>query len=463
MDYDGNAALTKLFTVETPDATTYAVSQTTGNEILNLFDDTDLRTYDPSYRYLSRSDWNGTWPTVYANGSYTAPDTLLKQLVPSYTENPSDTMPVFDTINGTYGKLTAATLVGADFDDPRWDALLNQLTPDEMINLVRVGGYATTAIPNIGLPGTIDKDGPAGISGTLTGGNQSCLSYPVEVVLAATWNVELAKEVGECIGEDSINSGITGWYAPAANTHRIPNGGRNFEYYSEDPFLSGKICANETAGVVGKGTIVFMKHYALNDQEMSRAGGSMFANEQAIREIFLRPFEFAVREGGANGAMSGHNRLGPRWAGGHRGLMTGTLREEWGFVGIVITDQASLASFAYQDRLQGIEAGNNLWLNSDENLWKIPAGERTPTVMNNIRKSAHTILYTIVNSNGMNGVAADSLVKNITPGWMILGYVALAIFALLLVWWAVRITLRLKRRNSITLNNIQEIQQKEDV
>ncbi|MCM8710752.1 glycoside hydrolase family 3 C-terminal domain-containing protein [Clostridium sp. SYSU_GA19001] len=417
MDYNGNADFVKKFTVDKLDAITYSVSAETGKKITNQFNDVDIKYYDPNFKYLSRRDWSGTWPITYAKGALTAPDKMLKDAEISFTEDSKAVMPVTGKIDEKYGKLSAAMFIGRDYNDKMWDALLNQLTVDEMAELVRMGGYATIPLPSINLPGTVDKDGPAGISTTLVGGGESGMAFPAEVTLASTWNIELANKLGVSIGEDSLSLGVHGVYAPGVNMHRAPFSGRNFEYFSEDSFLSGKMSASEVIGLQSKGAIVYMKHFALNDQETNRIGGLMFANEQTLREVYLKPFETTVREGNARGAMASMNRIGARWSGGHKGLMTETLRNEWGFKGMVITDQASFSVFAYEDLREGIEAGTNLWLNTDAKLWKLTNEQLTPTVVNNIRKSAKDIIYTIVNSNAMNGLAADSKIVEIIPKW----------------------------------------------
>lgn len=416
MDSDGNAEFTSKVTVDKLDAETYAVSQDTGNEITNQFEEADMSYYDPEFQYLSRSDWTGTWPETYADGTLTASDEMLEDLEISFSESEDAAAPVSDTVSEEFGKLNAATLIGKDYQNEIWNTLVGQMSVKEMDELVRIGGYATTNVESIQLPATIDKDGPAGISGTLVGG-ESGTSYPPEVVLASTWNLELAEEFGRCIGEDSLALGVAVWYAPACNIHRSPYSGRNFEYYSEDSFLSGRMAAKTVSGAQSKGTVVTVKHFALNDQETNRVGGAIFANEQSIRELYLKPFETAVREGDALGMMASMNRIGCRWTGGHYGLMTSTLRDEWGFEGMVVTDQASYSVFAYEDLREGLEAGTDLWLNTDATLWKLTDGQMTPTVLTNMQRAAKNVVYAITNSNAMNGLSAGSRIVEIMPLW----------------------------------------------
>ena len=416
MDYEGNAAFTTKVTVDQLDSITYATSQATGNEISNQFEDADINYYDSEFTYLSRSNWSGTWPTTYANGSLTASDEMLSDLEISFTEDENATAPVTAATSEEFGTLNAATLIGTDYHDNLWNILVQQMSEEELDKLVRIGGYATTSVDSIQLPATVDKDGPAGISGTLVGG-ESGTSYPPEVVLGSTWNVALAEEFGKCIGEDSIALKVAIWYAPASNIHRSPYSGRNFEYFSEDSYLSGEMTANTVIGAQSKGTVVTVKHFALNDQETNRVGGAMFANEQSIREVYLRPFEIAVREGNALGMMASMNRIGSRWTGGHYGLMTSTLRDEWGFEGMVITDQASYSVFAYEDLREGLEAGTDLWLNSDATLWTLTEDQMTPTVTNNLQRAAKNVVYAITNSNAMNGLSSGSKIVPVMPLW----------------------------------------------
>ncbi len=402
MTYNGNADLaTVALKLDELDSTTYSVSQVTKNPITNQFEDADINTYEEQ-PYLSRNDWMGTMPiSAFKNGSWTISQSMLDSLEfyrADEVVNDSDAEePVYGSTATSY---TVQDMIGADYNDARWEALIEQLSWGQLTRLVRLGGYSTISIDTIQLPATVDKDGPSGISATLVGGT-SCMSWPVEVVFASTWNDELIERVGEMIGQESIDSGVTGWYAPGVNIHRSPYSGRNFEYFSEDGFLSGKIGAAEMRGVRSKGVIAYMKHFALNDQEINRYGGSMFAKEQAIREIFLKGFEYTVREGNAIAVMASMNRIGLRWAGAHKGLVNNVLREEWGFKGVVITDQASVASMTYQDMISGLWAGTDLWLNTNTQLWSLNAYKDNATVMNNAQRAAKNIVYAITNSNAV--------------------------------------------------------------
>lgn len=433
MTADGNADFTYLYVKNETDSVSYASAEN-GTVIENQLQDVDIRNYDEDFTYLSRSDWSGTWPVTYQNGSWNAPETLLSDLEIVTEDTTDTTMPLFEQTDESYADVKLADLIGADFEDARWETLLSRMSKEETWDLIRHAGYGTMAIESIGVPGTIHKDGPAGISSTLTGGNISCMAYPPAVVLASTWNEELAKERGEMVGEDSIATEISVWYAPAMNIHRSALSGRNFEYYAEDSFLSGKFGAAETAGFQSKGGIVTLKHFALNDQETNRIGGAVFANEQSAREIYLKPFEMSIVDGKAVGIMSSMNRIGARWIGGHKGVMTNILRGEWDYQGFVITDQTSFPNFSYCDIKEGLAAGNDLWLNTAYNMWDLSDEEKNGTVMTNARNAAHRYLYVVANSNAMNGIDQETTVKNVKAGWQKL--IPVLVIAMVLIVFA---------------------------
>lgn len=416
MTENGNAALAAKHTVHSQDNTTYAKSAATDEKISNQFDDVDLTTYDNSFTYLSRSDWTGSWPATYADGKWTASQKFLDALTIDTAQSEPEQKPTTDTDNPSYGKLNASMLMDTDYADESWSALIGQMSVKELDQLVRIGGYATKSVSSTQLPATTDKDGPAGISSTLVGG-ESGMGYPSEIVIAATWNSDLAESFGKAIGEDSLALKVAVWYGPACNIHRNPYGGRAFEYFSEDSYLSGAMCAKVVAGAGSKGVVSTVKHFALNDQETNRMGGAIFANEQTIRQLYLRPFEMSVRDGGTTAMMASMNRIGSRWTGGHKGLMTNTLRGEWGFNGFVVTDQASYSVFAYEDLREGLEAGTDLWLNTDAGLWKLPDDDMTDGVIANMQRAAHNISYAISRSNAMNGLSANSKIVKVTPLW----------------------------------------------
>ena len=453
MDYNGNADFVQSYEISA-DHDTYSVSQVDGEyKIVNRFNDVDIKTYDENFTYLSRSDWDATYPVTYKGGRWEAPEAIVSGVNPVFTADPEAQKPVQNANNG----LNLAMFMQTDPESAAWDDLIDQMSYDDMATLVKDGGYGTKFISSINAPATVNLDGPSGvlsIAGISITFDEPTFSWPCEVVLAATWNTELAERMGEMVGEDALANSqntnkIAGWYAPAMNIHRSAYSGRNFEYYSEDSFLSGVIGAAETKGATSKGLITFIKHFALNDQETGRTGGLMFANEQSVRELYLKPFEYAVRDGGSLGIMSSMNRIGVKWSGGHSGLMTETLRNEWGFKGVAVTDQASYSSSYYMDIKQGLSAGNDLWLNTDSTLWldesQLGDYANNATLLNDMREASKHILYAVSRSLAMNGLSSSSEMVPVNPlwkNWLIGADVALAVVAAGLsgigVWQMVR-------------------------
>ena len=427
MDQNGDASLVKTYEQAELDTTTYATAATE-NKITNRFDDADIRYYD-EYKdtvYLSRSDWEGTFPapltnTTVSTGRGEAPGlTATAQMIADmqighrYADDDKAALPVTSSTKTAYKLIQ---LKDKAYGDPMWSDLMDQLTAEEMMTLVRLGGYSTAPIKSIAKDKTNDKDGPAGISNTLIGG-AGCYGYPIESLVAATWNVEIAERLGEFVGEDGLYSNTHGWYAPSMNIHRTPFSGRNFEYFSEDGFISGKFGAAIVKGAQSKGLYCYIKHFAFNDQETNRGGIATFLNEQSAREIYLRPFEMSIREGKASAIMVAMNRVGTAWVGAHKGLLTDVTRGEWGFEGMTITDQASFPT-SYITIEEGLVAGLDLMLNTNADLWKIDGYDKNPTVMTNVRRAAKNILFTVVNSAAMNGISIYSEVLDVMPPWQI--------------------------------------------
>ncbi|MDO4852468.1 MAG: glycoside hydrolase family 3 C-terminal domain-containing protein, partial [Clostridia bacterium] len=252
---------------------------------------------------------------------------------PTQFNNPNDVMPTTGAKNG----LKLADLRGKDYDDPQWEKLLDQLTIDDMVSLIGTGGYQSVAVESVGKTQQVDCDGPASINNNFTG--KASIGFPAGVVIASTWNVDLAKQFGQSIGRMADEMDVSGWYAPAMNIHRSAFAGRNFEYYSEDGLISGKMAANAILGAAESGVYAFMKHFALNDQETHRTDMlCTWTNEQAMREIYLKPFEISVKEGKCGAVMSAFNYIGNKYAAATTELQNEVLRGEWGFRGMVLTD-----------------------------------------------------------------------------------------------------------------------------
>ena len=260
--------------------------------------------------------------------------------------NDKDVMPTTGADNG----LTLADMRDADYDDPRWEKLLDQLTVDEMANMIAMAGYQTAAMDSVGKVATLDFDGPAAINNNFTG--VGSIGFPIEVVVASTWNKELAQAWGECMGKISQEMGAEGWYAPGMNTHRTAFGARNYEYFSEDGVLAGNMGANAVEGARKYGVYSYIKHFALYEGNAKMV--SVWSNEQAIREIYLKPFEISVKQGGANAVMVSWSFLGDKWTGECSNLMNTVLRDEWGFRGMALT--ARLFSFTHSPALRPVFA-----------------------------------------------------------------------------------------------------------
>lgn len=302
----------------------------------------------------------------------------------------SATMPTTGAKNG----LVLGDLAGLDYDDPKWDQLLDQLTVKEMNTLISKGGYGSPAISSIGKLRVSDVDGPASLNNNFTG--VGSIGLPSAVSVAATFNKELARSFGDAIGTMAHDMQVSGWYAPATNTHRYAYAGRNFEYFSEDPVLAGSQVAEEIKGAQAKGVYAFLKHFALNDQETNRTHMlATWTNEQAMREIYLRSFEIGVKDGGAHAIMSAFNYIGPEYAGANSALLNNVLRDEWGFRGMVLTDY--FAGYGYQNADQITRHGGDIMLATiDMPIATVNVQDAAGVTA--LRGASHNILYTVANS-----------------------------------------------------------------
>ncbi|RLQ92774.1 glycoside hydrolase family 3 N-terminal domain-containing protein [Planomicrobium sp. Y74] len=383
---------------EVEETIVYDVDETTGVEIANRFDGADGRL-----EYLSRANPEETFPTEPSGDDFLIPDAVVETA--EYEHVPStQKMPATDADNG----IMLEDLKGLDYSDPLWHEFLDQLTAEEMIQLAGDGGYWTTPIKRIGVPATSIYDGPASIRNFFEA--WSSVAFPVGVNAASTFNDELIEEMGVAMGQEAVAYDVDAVYAPSMNMHRSPLGGRNFEYYSEDPYISGKMAAAYTRGLQSTGTVAVFKHFAANDQETNRANNGLYvwATEQSLREIYLEPFEITVKEGDPHGAMSAFNRIGTTWAGGSYALLTEILREEWGFEGFVITDAGIGPQGNHFNALQAVEAGNDLMLAGpfnfpmqnkyEKELASYMEQDRAGTTIA-LRNAAHNIFYYILQTN----------------------------------------------------------------
>ena len=335
-------------------------------------------------------------------------------------EDPNAAAVATDTDNG----LKLVDMRGLDKNDPKWDQLMDEMTLDDMNALISLGGYQTNSVDSIGKVRTNDCDGPASINNNFTG--VGSIGFPVGVTIAATWNKDLAYRFGESIGKMANEMDVSGWYAPAMNNHRTAFAGRNFEYYSEDPVLSGHIAANAVKGSQDYGVYAYMKHFALNDQEGNRCDMlCTWSNEQAIREIYLKPFEKCVKDADCLAVMSSFNYIGNRWAGGSSSLCRNVLRDEWGFRGFVETDYFGV--YGYMSADQGIRNGSDLMLVNYPTATNDVQFRETAGAQQAMRESAKNILYVVANSRQYD---PENLNTGI-PKWKIIMYAADAVITLL--------------------------------
>ncbi len=434
------------------DTITYATDTKSGAEITNLFDDAK-----GDITYLTRADWEGTFPkhdgtplegnvstwgaeinavdengnpVSYAWGKVASPE-LIDCLKGLDSGNPVSDATIADTpVYGQDNGISLIDLRGKDYNDPMWDQLLDELSAEDYRELVGHSGYGSNFVQSIGKPFNIDADTAAGL---IYGGTGMMFCSPV--VMAQTWNQDLASAYGAMIGNEANIGGTTGWYAPSMNIHRTPFTGRNGEYYSEDPVISGTVASLEIKGAAEKGVYSTIKHFALNDQENHRGDGGIeqgcatWSNEQAIREIYVKPFDICMHVGtvdenyveqGADGSysmattkvdacqaiMSAFNRVGATWAGGNYALLTSLARNEWGFNGWIVTDSANSAA-PYMDSSQMIRAGGDSRLRSNENNYQYDANNSAE--YHYAREAIHHLLYVTANSKAMEGAMPGSV------------------------------------------------------
>ncbi|MCD8307400.1 MAG: fibronectin type III-like domain-contianing protein, partial [Clostridia bacterium] len=465
---------------------TYNTSAATGVTITNQFDCADVNNYtkaadassaNETVTYLSRQDWTNTWPSTYtmavteqmwedglasddsskgpAGTDASVGSTVRQALISSAKDTFSayyyarygteitavpamgqdGDMQLFkDMVTATQNADGTYTLTRVDIKDESWNQLLSQATYADMTNLIYNGFRNTAAIDSIGLPSTIDFNGPQGFTNAITG-SQSGMAYTSEDVMAATFNRDLVSEMGACMGEDFLDADCAGIYGPGGNIHRTPYCGRNFEYYSEDGFLGSEMASVECAAIESKGVYVYMKHCVLNDMESGRYGLSTFANEQAIREIYLRPFEGAVESGDMVGVMTSFNRLGVVWSGASFNLITGVLREEFGMMGQAITDCTMFATAC--DYRLGVLAGQNIWDGMSMGMAQLDGLDNDAVIVTAVREGVKWIAYTISGSLAMNGIDDNTRVVSVLPWWSKLIWGLGGVFAALTIAGAV--------------------------
>lgn len=445
MDSEGNADLVAVWNNPAFDAETYSVSDA-GIKITNQLSSADLNLNNKvseTVIYLTRSDWEGTMPTGETI-EISLNDYLIEALQDvQYEENDYEAveMPVLGADNG----LKLYDMIGLDYDDSKWEKLLEQLTFDDMVSLIGDAFHWTMPIESVQAPGMRCENGPQGLTVNLFGFavlEAESTGLTTEDILAATCNTDLAKEVGEIIGEDCLAAGISMLYGPGANTHRTPYGGRSYEYFSEDAVLTSEISEAEVKAIQENGVLVQMKHLALNDSEQERLGLSVWLNEQAAREIYLRAFQGALEksQGAGNGVMSAYTRWGTTWSGAYSGLMTGILREEWGCNGIQITDNVEVYSVNGLDGVMNGTTAFDAMMSYVIDL--LSEYEDDAVIVTAMREACHRNLYAIANSSAMNGIGENTIVKAIVPSAVAVpkagAVFCSALFAVSLVMWILK-------------------------
>lgn len=498
----GNTSLVASYEQSTFDEITFANDSETNTPIKNLFDDVDIKSIDPTFKYLSRKNWEETFPVPYKDGDtdingtmeeghtvygdektpyLNIEDDLFDKIKSNDSHNPLKDSKGTKQVLGKKNNVEAIELRGKDYDDPMWEDLLDELTLIDLVNITNCG-YGTPSIRNINKPKTHDQDGPSGLNNEVTGNHTSCgYCFATESLLASTFNKELAFQMGYFVGEDGLYTKsiynvnqISGWYGPAMNIHRTPFAGRNFEYYSEDSFLSAILAKEEVLGASSMGMTTYVKHFFGNDQECNRQNViCTWMNEQTAREIYLLPFEYCVKAGKApvryleaikndkgetidyeakevsmnacRGLMSSYNYLGTTWSGGYYNLLTSLLKEEWGFKGLVITDYWVNEYMNYN---QMIFAGGDAMLNgskgkyNDQELYKIECG----------KKAAKNIIYASINSAGSNGFIKGVTKNNGIPVYKLIIIAIEIVSALsigLISFLIVRRIVKIKRSKAI--------------
>ena len=437
---------------------------TTDSEVVNRYTDSE-NFLDSDWQLdtmLSRADWEGTWPTTQTAQQHAGTDRLYEEIRSEEHNNPTD----FDSEEypwfGEEPTLTLRDLLPSaeaegyepvvSYDDERWEELMMGCDEEEMIALINNGAYHTLAMESVGLPATIHGDGPSGFTCFMSKEqvNGTC-QYVSEPVMASTWNINLMNELGEAIGEEgTIGDKATGQpyssiYAPGVNIHRSPFGGRCSEYFSEDPFISGMMGAAEVQGIQSRGVLPTVKHFVANEQETHRSiGGDLsWLSEQALREIYLKPFEYTVKLGETRGIMTSFNRIGTRWTGGDYRLLTEILRNEWGFNGLVICDFNTIPQYMIPRMM--FYAGGSLDLATQQSaMWTdCDTSDAGDAIV--LMRAVKDVMYALVNSNAMN---AEVIGYN-PPIWQeYLHWINIGAFTLVGVWLVLAIvrTVRCNKR-----------------
>lgn len=419
------------------DADTYSVSRYTDEVVTNQFEDADPNYWqDGTVTYLSRNDWQGTYPT--AATQLTLTEEMIELLAGNFYQKSDDALSVSDFTQGENVEMPLAALIGLDYDDPAWEEYLNQFTVEELAGLLS-DNFGTTEITSVGKPAVVAGDGPDGVGGTYSekqyGTSVQDTCFPTEIVLAATFNKDLMYNRGKLMANECMYLGIEEDWMPGINLHRTPFGGRNFEYYSEDAVMNYLCEIPEVVAMEERGVHAGAKHVVGNDQENNREGIAVFFNEQAFRETTLRTAEGAIAVAKGQALMHGFNRIGLVWCSENSALCNQVIEKEWGFVGQQETDAVAGAAGTYKWHLTScIAAGvDQFCLDFAGDVGRQVAAQIVDTddgdLLQLVRKSAHDYLYTVANSSIMNGYSVDSKIVSVTPWWIPVMICLIVVFA----------------------------------
>lgn len=464
------------------DTVTYATSRQTGEKIFNRFDQGDMNNYDNrgnnSVTFLSRKDWSGTYPvTASFELNKDMVDDLAVSLVSPTAVTPDNPMPTYGKFasGSTSGKpdVNKGDVVAFDFMDAplnkydsrwsdewedKWNQLLDQMTWEEQALISANAYHQLNGAESIALPSSRQENGPVGITKrgesnwqipntSVKDWTYAC--YPSAPLLGSTFNTQIVEEVGQYMSEDMLYLGYNGIYGPGGNLHRSPFGGRNWEYYSEDPVLAGLMGAAQSKGIENKGAIAYVKHFALNDMETNRHYCGIWSSEQATREVYLKAFEIIFTDGGASGTMNSFTRVGTRWNGACKEMQTDVLRTEWGWDGINITDWVQSQHMSKPD---AILAGTNSFDGNGTPSW-FSEYRNDPVFAEKLRESVKTIVYNVARTNTFNNVTRESIVIKVTPWWETGLYCLIGLFSVLTVGAAVMLTLSVISKKQQSVEN----------
>ncbi len=428
---EGNVDKVYAWTQDELDTETFAYSEDTGNRVTNQFEEIDINYFiEDAVTYLSRQDWEGTWPEEV---QLTATEEMI-ELIDGYTyEKPEDAPSVSEITVGEDQGIDLIDMREVEYDDPLWDTFIDQLSYEDLLVCIDESN-GNDEVASIGKPASINGDGPDGTqffyldSSKVIGGPNGAddasgvtTAYIGESIAACSWDTEMFAKRGYFLGEDCLYAGATQLWSPGGNIHRTPFSGRNHEYYSEDSTLSYLLQIPETEAMMEKGINVSIKHFAGNDQETNRGGVSTFMTEQTWRQVCLRGFEGSFREAGITGTMTSFSRIGCTYVGADSATLTTVLRDEWGFEGVTISDAAA---YQYQHAIEGIVAGTDMWCigsyfsptHGEQILESIEEND-DGYLLECLKEANHRYYYAMVNSNLMNGINSDTEIITITPWW----------------------------------------------